>query len=249
MLPVWKEEIVIRSFDVDCQNQLRISSLCGYFQEAAGRHADHLAVGFDQLRLSGLAWVLSRLEIAIMRLPQWGESIVIETWPSGNERLYYRREFQVTGRIGEKLITAVSFWLPISLQNRRPRAVTLPHDIVQHNTGRYVMTAMTESIPSPMSSPMEMVLIPVRYNDLDVNQHVNNARYAAWITDIFPVEFYYGHVPEFFRIDIRHETKANESVRIIRSGSSREFILEGINDVSQKTCFQAILRFREKMTS
>jgi medium-chain acyl-[acyl-carrier-protein] hydrolase len=241
MKPTWSEEIPIRSFDVDCKNQLKISSLCNYFQEVAGHHAEHLGLGFDHVRQAGLVWVLSRLEIAFIKFPQRGDHMTIETWPTGHERLYYRREFLVTGLDGEKLITAVSFWLLISMQNRRPKILPLPSEIEKQNVGKYVMQAMTESIPLPSTG--ETTIIPVRYGDLDLNQHVNNVRYVYWVTDLFPVEFHYHHVPVFFRIDFRQEVKANDSVQITKSGNSKDFIFEGKNCTAHTTCFQAVLSF------
>jgi medium-chain acyl-[acyl-carrier-protein] hydrolase len=245
MLPVWKEEITIRSFDVDFRNQLRISSLCSYFQEVAGRHADHMEVGFDHLRQSGLAWVLSRLEISVLVLPEWGDTITIETWPTGNERLYYRREFTVTRGNGERLVSAVSYWLLINIQNRRPKMLPLPAELTEHNANRYALKAMTGDIPSPSATFAETSLVQVKYGDLDVNLHVNNARYVAWIDDLFPVAFHSRHFLEYLRIDIRQEVKADELVKIVKSGTTLEFIVEGMNNDNQKTCFRAILRFGE----
>lgn len=244
MLPVWKENLVIRSFDVDCNNRLRISSLCSYFQEVAGHHAEHLGVGFHHLRQSGMAWVLSRLEVSFLRMPAWNESVTIETWPTGNERLYYRREFCVMGAAGEDLIRAVSFWLPINLQNRRPKMISLPADVIASNAGRFVMTAMEQDIPFLASAGMaETVTVKVQYGDIDVNQHVNNARYAGWISDFFPVEFHFSNLPQFFRLDIRHEVKANEAVEIMKIDTGEEFLLEGIITDNRKTCFRAVLQF------
>jgi len=244
MKPAWKEEITIRSFDVDCKNQLKISSLCSYFQEVAGHHAEHLGFGFEHIRESGLVWVLSRFEMAFSHFPKWDDHVVLETWPAGNERLYYRREFMVTGQNGDLLISAASFWLLIKMQNRRPKLLPLPGEIEKHNAARFAIQVMPSAIPSP--EPQDAVVIPVRFSDLDLNHHVNNTRYINWIIDLFPVEFHYHHDPEFFRIDIKQEVKANESVRIIKSGDQNVYTLEGKIIENDATCFQAIVKFRNR---
>lgn len=241
MKPVWKEEIVIRSYDVDCKNQLRIDRICSYFQEVAEHHADDLGVGFDQMQVAGLVWVLSRLEIRFDSFPEWGDAITIETWPSGNERLYYRREFSVIRQDGIKIITASSFWLSINIQNRRPKLFPLP-EVVKELEGSYALEVMTGAIPHPVEE--ESRIITVQYGDLDLNRHVNNARYVYWITDMFPVEYQDEHAIESFRIDIRQEIKANESVKINKGSSDGTFALEGINIHSQTVCFQARVKYR-----
>jgi len=241
--PVWSEEIVIRSFDIDLKNRLKISSLCNYFQEVAGHHAEHLGLGFHHMRNAGLVWVLSRLEIAFDQFPAWNDHVTIQTWPTGNERLYYRREFLVSDKDGQKLIKAVSFWLLINSQNKRPKILPLPEEVEKQNTKRYVMQAMDETIPSP--APEETTIIPVRYGDLDINQHVNNVSYVYWITDLFPADYHYNHVPAFFRIDFKQEVKNNESVQIIKSRKGNDFIIEGKNCADHKTCFRSFVSFSD----
>src|SRR5512140_3295510 len=80
---VWEDDIFVRSYDVDSAGKLRLSSLFNYFQETAGKHATHLGAGYDVLRGLGLFWVLSRAKIRVHRLPAWGESVRLTTWPKG----------------------------------------------------------------------------------------------------------------------------------------------------------------------
>jgi acyl-ACP thioesterase len=242
MLPVWKEEFIIRSFDIDCQNQIKISNLCSYFQEIAGHHADHLGLGFHQIRRQGLVWVLSRLEISFLMLPKWGDTITIETWPAGNERLFYRREFTVK-LYEQETIRASSFWLLINMETRRPKILPLPEEIEKQNAGKYATEAMSEDI-APVNEG-KGIIIPVRYNDLDLNFHVNNIRYVGWLTDMFSVDYFINHIPEFLRIDFKHEVKAGESVEIIKKDTDGIFAFKGKISGTDTTCFKALMRFRK----
>jgi hypothetical protein len=40
--PVWREKFQVRSSDIGYHGIMRVSNLCSYFQEVAGRHAEHL---------------------------------------------------------------------------------------------------------------------------------------------------------------------------------------------------------------
>ncbi len=242
MLLAWKEDFIIRSFDIDFRNQLRISNLCNYFQEIAGHHAEHLELGLHQIRHQGLVWVLARMEICFSKLPEWGDSITIETWPSGNERLFYRREFIVRNH-EEETIKASSFWLLINMHTRRPKILPLPKEIEKQNAGKYATEVMSEDIVSV--SDGENVSVPVRYNDLDLNLHVNNIRYVGWVTDMFSLDYYMNHIPEFLRIDFKHEVRAGESVNIIKKGTDNTFILEGRINETNASCFKALMKFRK----
>jgi len=49
------------------------------------------------------------------------------------------------------------------------------------------------SLPLPgnlpvLHAPAQTVARAVRYSDIDLNRHVNNARYADWFCDCFPME-------------------------------------------------------------
>jgi medium-chain acyl-[acyl-carrier-protein] hydrolase len=243
---VWKEEISIRSYDVDCKNQLRINNLCSFFQDVAEHHASKMNVGFIHMRQAGMVWVLSKLEITFEKMPCWGDTITIETWPVGNERLYYRREFLVTAKNGEKLISATSLWLMINIQSRRPKLMPLHDEADKPNEGRYALESSHEVLPEPSGGDSR--IIPVHYGDIDMNLHVNNTRYIYWVTDFFPVDFHIAHVPEYFRIDIKQEVRTGESVTIIKQDTPSGIVFAGKNCASQATCFQALIRYREAQT-
>lgn len=228
---------------MDFRNDLKISSLCGYFQEIAGVHAGHLGFGIDDIRQEGLVWVLSRLEIVFTGFPKWGESIILETWPSGNERLFYRREFIVSRPTGKKIINAASFWLLINAQTRRPKLQPLPPGIEKANQGKYALMVMKEPISPVFEGESEM--IPVRYGDLDLNWHVNNLRYIQWITDQFPVEYHNTHEVVFLRTDFRREVRAHDSLSLTKMAvGDNTYVLEGKVNDSGLICFHSMIKFK-----
>jgi medium-chain acyl-[acyl-carrier-protein] hydrolase len=64
-------------------------------QESAYLHAEHLGVGHTQLAPLQMSWVLSRMRIEISRWPKWGDTVRLRTWPSGRDRLFYYRDFEI----------------------------------------------------------------------------------------------------------------------------------------------------------
>ena len=81
MESVWRESFEIKSYNVDFQQNVKPSVLMQFFQEVASNHAASLGAGYDALILRELFWALSRLTVEITRIPKWGETILIETWP------------------------------------------------------------------------------------------------------------------------------------------------------------------------
>lgn len=241
--PVWSEEFQVRSFDIGLNRTMRISRLCSYFQEVAGKHATHLDVGYRFVQQSGMVWVLSRLFIRINKLPEWGQEFKLETWPLGNERIFYRRDYRVN-IAQETVVTAVSFWILLDLKTRRPIVIPINTDVLKANDGLYSMTVPSGDFP-PVSSE-EAEIRAVKYSDLDQNRHVNNARYVEWIFDLLDPEVVENFTPSFVSIEFKHEAKAGDTVLLRKvniQGDVPAFAVEGSLSSSKQVCLKAKIIF------
>ncbi len=114
-----KETFAVRSYEVDAFSELSVPALWGYLQEAAGLSAERLGFGVSRCLDAGFTWVLARQRLELSRAARLGESVEIETWPNGTERLAAFREFVVRSR-GEELAKATSTWFLLDVKTRRP---------------------------------------------------------------------------------------------------------------------------------
>ena len=175
----------VRSYEIDAKGRLTVDTVCNLFQEAASRHARDLGVGADQLSALNRFWVLSQLSLKIERYPGWGETLRIETWPSGQERLFALRDFSLTTADNAPVASGISAWLVIDADRRRPLRIeqTLAH--------LNPVTDIRAKAPPPirLSKPMgegERKRFRTRYRDLDVNHHMNNVRYIERVVESLP---------------------------------------------------------------
>jgi medium-chain acyl-[acyl-carrier-protein] hydrolase len=113
MHKIWHELYKIKSYDVDCEQKLKLPSLFNYLQEVAGNQAESIGVGFEVLKQKNLFWVLSRMKIQIHNMPKWNDEIIVYTWPKGIDKLFALRDFEITNNEGKLLISATSCWLLI----------------------------------------------------------------------------------------------------------------------------------------
>jgi medium-chain acyl-[acyl-carrier-protein] hydrolase len=189
---IWREEYTIRSYEADAQGRATMPLLCRFLQESASNHAEHLGFGISWLTENNFAWFLTRQLVVIDAYPKLGETIQVLTWPKGRDRLLWYRDFKILDSSDAIIGRAVTAWLVIDLDRRRPRRTdTLPplhppNDIefaLPRRPGK--VAALSEGTPSHP--------IRVGYQDLDANEHVNSARYVEWIMDAFDVEFHKSH--------------------------------------------------------
>lgn len=211
--PVWIERLRICSYDVDCTRRATGVSLCRYFLEAAWNHAEELGVGFGHLRQQGRYWVLSRLAVELVRPPAWGSAATLRTWPRSAKSVFALRDFEVTEDSGSRLVAGSSAWLVLDLESRRPQR---PHRVLPVLEGWDGPMAigrdpekLTESAPWD-----EVSTVAVRYTDVDVNRHVNSARYVGWILDAYPVAFHEAHALQRLEVNYLGETVADEVLSV-----------------------------------
>src|SRR5512133_1369355 len=113
------ESFAVHTYEVDAFGTLAAPALSGYLSEVAGLHATELGVGLDALRARGLTWVLLRQRIENPIPVRLGDTLEIETWPSGADRLAALREF-VVRRGDEEVARATTQWLVLDLATRKP---------------------------------------------------------------------------------------------------------------------------------
>lgn len=184
---IWKESYRVRAYETDPSGRASTESMCNYLQEAAANHAGALGVSFDQLRQQNSTWVLSRLRVRVERYPGWQDDIVVETWPSGIERLFATRDFFIKDADGDLLARAVSWWLLIDVERRRP--LRLPEFVTSLDLPdrERALNGSPAGVPEPGADALSRE-IRVRYGDLDINGHANNVRFVEWSMEAVPPE-------------------------------------------------------------
>ena len=179
-------EYPVRSYECDRDGQLRLITLLNIFQDVADSHANQMGLGYDFCRTKGLAWVGSNYHIRIDRLPRWHETIKVITWPCEERRLGAIRDFRVEDETGHPIIVAASQWILIDFAK-------LPQPEKEDTTTEF----------------------KVRYDDIDVNNHVNNAVYPLWASESVDPAFRLEHVPQELEIAFKKEGHYGERVKII----------------------------------
>jgi len=247
MNPIWKESMLIRSFDVGTAGLLKPQGIFQLFQEAAGNHATHLGVGYGTLRELGLFWVLSRVKVEILKLPAWGDEVTLTTWPKGVDRLFALRDFRLSGRDGDTMVQGTSCWLLVDIEKMRPRRIDSIPRSFPLNDKEHALQESLDKIPVPAG-------LDVRYerrvmtSDLDVNNHVNNTEYVRWITDCLEPGDGPARSIRTLQINYLEEAKLGETM-VFSLGHAdttpASLFVEGVNRASGAKVVQAKIELNE----
>lgn len=172
----------VRSYEVDHHQEASISTICNYFQEAAGLHAQELHFDISDLQKKGLTWILYKLHVSVQKFPQRWQSVQVTTWPSTGDGLRAYRDYELYDKEGRLLAAGLSQWMVLDIKKRRP--VKMPEELMssRFKTDQHVLELHKGNLQKIDLINPKIVTI-AGLNDLDMNRHVNNVRYIDWMTN------------------------------------------------------------------
>ena len=209
--PEWCAEHMIRSYEVDPRATARLPVLCQFMQEAAYFHAEHLGVGHSHLSQLNTTWVLARMRIEVGQLPGWGDTVRLRTWPSGRDRLFYYRDFEIIDANGGLVLQASTAWFVIDTE-KRERTIPEWWTTAEYPAGPKIFDSKLHRLQRCGAGEGEPVT--VNYGDLDQNGHVNNVRYIEWVLHSLPLEFHQSHRIKTLEVNYLAEAFYGHSVAI-----------------------------------
>lgn len=234
----------VRAMDADAQNRLKISSVFNFMQIVAGLNANELGFGYEHLMPKGYFWVLSRVILEWRGNVRIDDEILIETWPKGVEKLFALRDFRIYSSTEECIGKSTSAWLMIESQNRRP--LMLNHNLF--DLPDFGLIPAIEEVPGKISEPAKKSLLAERkvvYSDIDINQHVNNAKYLEYVFDALPSDILNQCTSCMLQINYLKELRLGEKFAVYYSQdetNQNHHYLDAENESGQKV-FQVLLHF------
>ncbi|MEA4966465.1 MAG: thioesterase [Oscillospiraceae bacterium] len=227
----------ISSEEVSMERTLRPYALFALLQEAAIRHTEALGIGRDRTLDKGLLWVVSRQQVQIRRLPEYDEEIVLSTWPGQTMHVFFPRYFQMHTAGGEPLLTASALWMLLDGETRR---FAFPEEHGIEIPGMdWDGQPPLPSAPALVSADREDTFT-IPYSYVDINGHMNNARYLDLAEDLLPPCFHRKRLKEI-RIAYLSEARYGQKLSVRFGGTDT---LRCFCGTCEKLCFQLSLHYQ-----
>ena len=218
---LYSNRYVVRAYECAPDGTIRLPQVLNFLQETASNHAASLGFDFPVLdeatgRLG--AWVLAQIRIRMDHYPRWRDEVVVETFPHSVKAMFAHRDFRLSLVDGTPCGIATSRWMVLDPAVRR--AVRVPASVGEryHGPGEpffgpgdpFSKLRYPEA-PGPESAREYRVM----RSHIDLNGHVNNVHYAAWMLESIPEETSARlHVSEM-ELVFRSETLYGESIRSV----------------------------------
>ncbi len=216
----------VRSRDVNMFQHMRLSQLFELLQEAATDHSELLGAGVGVIRKQNLMWVLARQSVEIARMPVYGESLTVETWPGKTLRSLYPRYYRLLDAQGEALVDSSSIWLLADMSER-----TLVSPAQSGIDFSFDKRGVEIALPSPPRSfPADQSLrFTVPFSYVDMNGHMNNTRYFDLADNLSPAALA-GRDPVRVLVEYSSELRLGNSYELFYGREGERFFLKAGRD-------------------
>lgn len=224
------EEGQIKGYDVDIHQRATIPAMVMMMQEAAMQHVLRIGVSAKELVKENLGWILHQQYFEFFRQPMLGEKVKIQTNPTGLERIFTYRDFQMKDEKGKLSAQASSSWLLMDTETRKmakyPKFIS---EMLQPSND-------FEKLPRPprmkfkIENPDFKKTFKVGFHDLDFNGHLSNFYYFKWMLDSMPSDILKNEELESLQIRFKEECYLDDEVKVL------------IEKVDEKTYVHILLR-------
>ncbi|MCB2213078.1 hypothetical protein KQI52_13270 [bacterium] len=154
-------------------------------QMIAWQHAELFGLGYDHLQDETRLWVLTRLFVRLLAVPEADKTLTLRTWPTGYDKRQGYRDFLLLDG-GTPVAEATSAWAVLERESRAMvdmagvLADRMPGDVIPRN-----LEFTSRTLPR-LKQAAESLTVVVTEENIDVNGHVNNLNYLRWAVGALP---------------------------------------------------------------
>ncbi len=168
---------MVRYSEVDRNSRLTLPAIINYFQDCSISQSETLGIGLKYLADKGSVWLLTFWQVMVNRYPVLGEKLRIHTWANKFAGFYGYRNFALEDADGEDAAVANSLWVYMDLNKNRPGKPS-QEELDLYGVGKALpLEPVSRKIALP-DDMRKMTPFPVRRDQIDTNQHVNNCQYV-----------------------------------------------------------------------
>lgn len=184
----WQQPYQLKYYEMDFRMVLKPSALLNFLQDMATVNAEMLGFGYSFTHPKNYGWFLIKYRLEFDDYPTELDEIIIKTEARGISKIIASRDFEIwTSDSKRRLGRATSNWMMIDLSNKSIIPLSKMVNFMPALEKRESDLSF-EKISAPENINYENTF-EIRYDDIDVNQHVNNANYVVWAFETLPYEF------------------------------------------------------------
>lgn len=207
---VFEKNYEIKYYEMNSISGVKESSFLLFMQDVATQSAEFMGFGPTFVFENNYAWYLLKYRIEFEKYPLGLDEIKMVTEPRGGVKLFAHRDFHFYAPDGELLGRANSIWALIDLGSKKMLPISAASPLFPTFSKRDD-DLVFEKIPQ-MKSVTKKMQFDVSFDDIDINQHANNANYIRWALEPLEGDFRLNNVIKTMDMNFKKEIKFGEKV-------------------------------------
>lgn len=192
--------------EMECSRRIKPVVLLNYMQDLAEKSISKIGEQYscDALAEKGCGWFIIRYRIEFENYLSNLKNIKIKTESRGCQKSTFYRDFAIyDNNSGRCVLRAVSSWFIVDLAQKSIVNIEKEYpDFRQFESRENDLTL--NRLKPPVRVDKEK-FFEVRYDDLDINNHVNNTVYITWALESLDYEFRKHHVIKSIDVYFKHD--------------------------------------------
>ncbi len=205
---IHRRKYAVRISELDHNRKMTPYAITQLMQEVGMQQT--IEYGVATWDLGNHAWILIAIHLQVHEYPSHGDTITIETYPSGFNKIYAYRDYKMYNEKEELIASAASTWTYIDMVNNKVEKIpeAFLHLVVDDSVDTLPICQRRIKVPTEMEQTDS---ITIHNYDLDWNNHVNNNHYLRFILGNTPTELD-GYIPASISIQYLKDAYAGDEI-------------------------------------
>jgi len=199
--------------ETECSRRVKPVILLNYMQDIAEKSIAKIGEQYscDGLAKKGYGWFVIRYRIEFENYLAGLKDVKITTESRGCQKSTFYRDFAIyDNKTKTRIMRAVSSWLIVDLNKKA--IVNIEKEYPEFLQFAQRDDDLKLNKLRPLTRVDKEKLFEIRYDDLDINNHVNNTVYIAWALEVLDYEFRKNHTIKSIDVYFKHDVEYGEPV-------------------------------------
>ena len=177
-------KIKTKEIDFFPNKGIKVYSILNYFQDAAAQHAVLINLGYDDMIKDNMLWVVLRIKFDVYKDINYLDEINIKTWPEPKSKVDFGRSYLIEDMDENVLVKGKAVWVVIDSVKRK---IVRSSDVIRYKDEYTHKSIYDEPIKKlehiEYKNYKKVCTYKVKEEDIDLNGHMNNTKYAKIVFD------------------------------------------------------------------
>lgn len=231
---IFNEKFKIQSKDIGKGNCIKNRGILEIFENIATHHSDLAGYGPNDIEKTQMSWVLLDWKVKVLKRPQYGQILNVNTWGRTMKKVYTYRDFEMYDEENELCVIGTSKWTLVNINTGRIEKLTDEiYEKYQLEEKDVFNIGELDKIKIPEEYSNE-IIYKVSRRDIDLNGHMHNLYYLDLAYEVLPDDVYEKRPFNDFRVQYKKEIKFGDIIKCRYTQNEGKYIVTICNEEDEK---------------